>query len=165
MTRKRYDDNSTEFGLWIRGDKVAFKEKTGNDMATNVLSIASRKNRSGGGFYATNIDFVWMNYLGNDIMLVEEKRHGGKIKSIQKEAFDIVDCALRFACDSGCLFPRLRDERGRQKRCEREMNYHGFHTLIFQNTNPEDGWMRLDGKFITISKLLKFLRFEKTATP
>lgn len=38
--------------------------------------------------------------------------------------------------------------------------YKGFHLIQFENTNPEDGLTKLDGKLISKDNLIKFLRFE-----
>jgi hypothetical protein len=44
MTRKRYDNHSTEFGLWLREQEEL---------------------KSSLGFVATNLDFIWSNYKTN----------------------------------------------------------------------------------------------------
>lgn len=66
MTRRRFDDHSTEFGLWLRG----------------VPELDS-----GDGFLATNLDYIWMNYKTGQWMLIEEKRYMAKMKRWQKGVF------------------------------------------------------------------------------
>jgi hypothetical protein len=92
------------------------------------------------GFVATNLDFVWCNYDTGEWMLIEEKRFGAAIKSWQRE-----------------IFKRLHDA------CKGADGYKGFHLLVFEKTNPEDGKIFLDRKEITKDDLLKFLKFEKLA--
>jgi hypothetical protein len=87
------------------------------------------------GFVATNLDFIWYNYKSGKWMLLEEKRHGGLIQFYQRALFNKID-----------------------KLCQRDSLYCGFHELVFENTNPSDGRMWLDGKAITVNELLKFLQ-------
>lgn len=159
MTRKRFDDYSTEFGLWLRGDKEKFKEKTGFDMVTDVSSIASRPSNAvftpviqSRGYAGHNLDYVWFCYTENKLMLVEEKRHKAKQKKSQRIVHGLVDTAFKFACDNNCTFLN--------KQAEVKIKYFGYHIIIFQKTNPEDGWIKIDGVKVTIDQLLAFLRFE-----
>lgn len=115
-TRKRFDQHSTEFGLWLR----------------NQQEIDSSL-----GFIATNLDYIWHNYKTGDWMLLEEKRHGGNIKLWQNQLFNKLD--------------RL---------CKVDSHYKGFHKIVFENTSPEDGEIRLDGDVITKSELLEFLQYK-----
>jgi len=118
MTRPRFDEHSTEFGLWLRKQP----------------EIESKK-----GYVATNIDFLWANYKNGFWMLLEEKRHGGKPTKSQIELFTLLDGILKRLGQYGI--------------------YKGFHYLIFERTNPDDGKMWLDGDEITIRELLDFLTF------
>ncbi len=88
------------------------------------------------GYIATNLDFIWENYKTGDWMLLEEKRHKGTIKLWQKQIFDRID-----------------------KLCRADNHYKGFHRLIFENTNPDDGLIWLDGKIVTSETLIEFLQF------
>lgn len=90
------------------------------------------------GFVATNLDYMWENYNSGQWMLIEEKRYNSKVKTYQTRMFTKIDKSIK-------------DE-----------NYKGFHILIFENTNPEDGLMTLDGKIITKEQLIDFLRFKNT---
>lgn len=70
MTRRRYDNCSTEFGLWLR------------DQPEIDSSL---------GFVATNIDYVWLNYETRKWMLIEEKRYARRMTHAQRGAFKTVD--------------------------------------------------------------------------
>jgi len=74
MTRKRFDSNSTEFGLWLR-------EQSEIDSSL--------------GFVATNVDYVWRNYKTGEWMLIEEKRFGRKPRFYQEEIFQLLDWCAR----------------------------------------------------------------------
>jgi hypothetical protein len=74
MTQQRRDNNSTEFGIWLRQQE----------------EIDSRL-----GFTPTNIDYMWMNYKNNYWMLIEEKRYGKMPKFYQVEAYMLVDKASK----------------------------------------------------------------------
>lgn len=74
MTKVRYDNHSTEFGLWLRG----------------VHEIDS-----GDGFLASNLDYIWMNYKTGDWMLIEEKRYMSKMKRWQKDIFRTIHKASK----------------------------------------------------------------------
>lgn len=88
------------------------------------------------GFVASNIDYIWANYKTGDWMLIEEKRFNKKPKFYQSNLFKKMDAACRGAD-----------------------GYFGFHTIIFEKTSPDDGWIELDDKRVTPSELLAFLRF------
>jgi hypothetical protein len=89
------------------------------------------------GFVATNIDYLWRNYKTGAWMLIEEKRHGAFIKQYQ-----------------GIVFAKINEA------CKSDINYKGFHVIVFSETSPEDGKIVLDGIEISKIQLLAFLRFE-----
>jgi len=72
MTKKRNDNHSTEFGLWLREQS----------------EIDSKL-----GFTTSNIDYVWHNYKTGEWMFVEEKRHGAKMSFSQHQIFKKVHAA------------------------------------------------------------------------
>jgi hypothetical protein len=115
MTKPRFDDKSTEFGLWLRNQKEI---------------------DSGLGYITSNLDYIWRNYNTGDWMLIEEKRYLSNIKLWQKQLFDRID--------------RL---------CRSDSHYKGFHKIVFEKTNPDDGFILLDDKRITKVELLNFLKF------
>lgn len=126
MTAQRKDNHSTEFGLWLRNRAPDNKTVLRDDDPLD----------SSYGFLATNLDYIWCNYKTGELMLIEEKRFGTKVKRWQKDIFR----RLHFA---------LKGMKG----------YRGFHLLVFEKTNPEDGKIWLDRKEISKDELLKFLEF------
>jgi hypothetical protein len=116
MTKERFDNHSTEFGLWLRKQKEIDSEL---------------------GFITTNIDYMWRNYKTNQWMFIEEKRHGSQPREWQRKMFKIINGL-----------------------CKLDINYKGFHLLVFENTNPDDGKIWLDKKEINKEELIRFLIFE-----
>jgi len=88
MTRSRYDNHSTEFGLWIRQQE----------------EIASEL-----GYITTNVDFMWRNYKTKQWMLIEEKRYNKRPGNWQKTMFDVLDAASK-SDNNYCGFHYLRFE-------------------------------------------------------
>lgn len=82
MTRPRFDSNSTEFGLWLRGQLPGQK--------TDVSCIDSNL-----GYLATNVDYVWRNYHLPPWMAIEEKRYQAPVRLWQEHTFRIVDQAFK----------------------------------------------------------------------
>jgi hypothetical protein len=74
MTRQRFDEHSTEFGLWLRDQK---------DIDSNI------------GYVATNIDYMWENYKTKEWMLIEEKRFCGNVTWCQNKMFEKIDNACK----------------------------------------------------------------------
>ena len=70
MTRPRYDDHSTEFGLWLR---------------------EQREIDSSRGFMATNLDYVWFCSRTGEWLMIEEKRHGIRPRRFQMGLFRRLD--------------------------------------------------------------------------
>jgi len=88
------------------------------------------------GFIATNLDFIWHNYRTGQWMLMEEKRCMKQIPPWQARLYQMVDVCCKVA----------------------GTNYCGFHRLVFEHHSPTDGQMWLDGKLLTESELVEFLR-------
>jgi len=93
------------------------------------------------GYIATNIDYLWKNYKTGKWMLLEEKRYLGKFHYAQRETFKWLYKLLE---SLGNLLP----------------GYEGFHSIVFENTNPDDGKIYLDKKSITKQELIEFLSFK-----
>ena len=94
-----------------------------------------------------DIDYVWHNYRENWFMTLEEKTHNGTQTLSQKDTQGIVFQFLRSASPRKCL-----TIHGAQT-----VEYRGHHVIIFENTTPDNGSIRLDGKDITKEALINFL--------
>ena len=70
MTQQRRDNNSTEYGIWLRQQPELDSEL---------------------GFVTTNIDYLWMNYKTSEYMFKEEKRHGKMPKKYQVSIYQLLD--------------------------------------------------------------------------
>lgn len=114
-TRKRNDNHSTEFGLWLREQC---------EIDSNL------------GYIATNIDYMWKNYKTGEWMLIEEKRYNREPTWPQRGMFKTIHRAID-------------DDK-----------YKGCHLLQFENTDPDDGEIRLDEILIDGETLMRFLKFE-----
>lgn len=89
------------------------------------------------GYNTSNVDFMWMNERASQWLFIEEKRWLAKIPPAQQRVFEKVDQSI----SSG--------------------DYLGFHVLIFERTNPDDGRMILDGRELLRDDLIEFLTFGK----
>lgn len=116
MTQQRRDDESTEFGIWLR----------------HQPEIDSSR-----GYVATNIDYIWKNYKSGKWMIIEEKRFGGQPKFYQQEIFDKLDLVSR-----------------------NDQLYCGLHIIVFENTSPDDGFIKIDGIKVDREELINFLQFK-----
>ena len=99
MTTRRRDNHSSPFGLWLRDQR----------------EIDSKR-----GFIATDIDYIWKNYITNEWLLLEEKRYGKKPTRPQINMFSQIDRYL--------LSSKL---------------YRGYYIASFENTSPDDGLIDL----------------------
>ena len=99
---------------------------------------------SGNGFLATNLDFIWTNYTTKNWMMIEEKRYMSFPKPWQQKMFRAIDKAARS-----------------------DINYRGFHLLMFEKTSPTDGriFLNFTKNEITLNQLLEFLMFKKAYRP
>ena len=74
MTQQRRDNNSTELGLFTRGQLP--------EQQTDVSEIDSEK-----GFVTTDIDYIWRNRYTGKWMLLEEKRYKDKYYDLSKNKY------------------------------------------------------------------------------
>ncbi|MCK4818212.1 hypothetical protein KA005_20750 [bacterium] len=89
-------------------------------------------------YWNTNIDYLWYQKASGLWMLKEEKRFGWLPKNWQVELFKLIDAA-----------------------CRKDENYRGFHVIVFEKTNPDDGYIWLDGRYdISPAELIEFLQFK-----
>lgn len=77
MTRPRYDEHSTEFGLWLREQE---------ELDSSI------------GFVTTNLDYIWRDYKNKQFMLIEEKRFGSTLKFPQSRLLKEVHEGLTNHC-------------------------------------------------------------------
>lgn len=88
------------------------------------------------GYTTTNIDYLWRNYNTGEWMLIEEKRYSTRPDWSQGVSFETIHSAIK------------------------SEKYKGFHLIVFEKTNPDDGVIWLDGVNISKEKLLDFLQFK-----
>jgi hypothetical protein len=67
-------------------------------------------------------------------MFIEEKRHNSFVRDWQLSMFRLLDASARH-----------------------DPEYLGFHLVVFENTSPLDGYVKLDGKFASVADLVEFL--------
>jgi len=132
MTRPRYDEHSTEFGLWLR-----------------VYGPDSKKD----GLDIENLDYIMFNYKQGWLACIEEKRHEAKLTWAQEDTLFVVDQLLRYGAETERV---VKTRRG-----WRQIKYNGLYVVRFENTKPEDGWIELNGKQIVREDLIQFLRTGK----
>ena len=100
------------------------------------------------------------------IMLVEKKIHGKEPEPWQTDTLNIFGQFLRN--DKKTPFKGRRAQvENRPCKAYSTMNRKvivvkafGYHLLQFENTNPNNGWIRWDRKEVTICQLIKILKFE-----
>jgi len=92
------------------------------------------------GFLASDLDFILQNYKTKKIMLLEIKTRGTDLKSWQKNLFRNMHNWI-------------------VKGITKDWEYLGFHVIMFENTNFNDGKVFFDYKQSsqeTIKKILSF---------
>ena len=132
MTRQRNDSHSTEFGLWLRKQDCIGSKRT--------------TTKSNQAFVASNLDYLWEDYISGQWIIIEEKRYNSKLTFPQERQFKKLNDAI------GCEL------------------FRGFFILTFEKTNPEDGRIFLRSihcgqkQNVTITKeeLFLFLQFKRT---
>src|SRR4030067_2137198 len=84
--------------------------------------IRNKLPASSTGFCVTNQDWVMWNWKERKLMFVEEKTHGGSIANWFKRLIkDVLHPAiLKYAK-------------------ENEIDYRGYHLIVFENEGPTDG--------------------------
>ncbi len=154
--KKRLDDKSTEFGLWLR-EQEKFLPSKKEDIQLFLFKNEYKSYTDNGGkksfddwikkdyegliklFNTTNIDFIWSEYNETGLwMAIEEKRKNLSSHWAQDELFKLIDKAFMLS----------------------SFQYQGFHKLTFEETSPIDGRIYIDKKEINEKELIKFLRFE-----
>lgn len=96
-----------------------------------------------------DIDFVIFNYITGDIMTLEAKERYGRVGDAQKDTHSTLYQLIMLSSNA-----TVQTKRG-----VRPIKYHGHHLIQFQNTTPEDGRIKLNGKHVTKEQLRTFLNF------
>lgn len=90
------------------------------------------------GYIATNLDYIWGNYKTGEWLLIEEKRYNKCMTRTQTEQFKTLHDAAA-----------------------NDVNYKGFYLIVFENTSPDDGYVKINGEIVSSSDLVSFLMFDK----
>jgi len=98
-----------------------------------------------------DVDYIVFNYLTGDLMTLEEKQQNKGVSKAQGDTHHILSQLLSLS--SGSVVDTLRGPR--------KITYHGHHLIQFENTGPEDGMVRIDGKIVTKEGLARFVNFGK----
>lgn len=88
------------------------------------------------GFVSTNLDFVWGNYITGRWMIHEEKRFMSALTYSQEKLYRKLD------------------------HCISDTLYAGFHHIMFENTNPDDGKVFVNDTLLSTDELILFLQFD-----
>ena len=90
---------------------------------------------SSNGYVTSDIDYVWNDYNSNKFMFIEEKCNMATSDFSQSKTFKLVRSSIN------------------------NSNFYGFHLIQFENTNPSNGKVYLDGEEIPEEQLEEFLKF------
>lgn len=94
-----------------------------------------------------NLDYVWFRYYDNWFITIEEKTHGkeydlekrGDVSQIQSHG--LIKQMLSAA--SGGLYDISFAD---WSRTNEQVFYKGHYVITFENTTPDDGWMKINGE-------------------
>ena len=138
MRDLEHEGNGTPFGAWLR-------KQTDLSSAPKAAALSIQD--------MDYVHYVAHQYMLSKIMLIEEKRYGGKMTEAQRDTMGVVHQMLTAGTKGGLLVDTLR---GRRK-----IDYYGFHVLVLSRTTPDDSeWMTWDGVNIDAEDLKRILRFE-----
>lgn len=132
MTREVQVYSKTPFSEWIR---IYGPDSSEDEDAIDI----------------EDIDYVVFNYLTGDLMTLEEKQNGAGVSKAQADTHHVVSQLLAIA--SGDIVGTRRGPR--------RITYHGHHLIQFENTGPEDGLIKIDGKIVNKEELVRFVNFGK----
>ena len=105
-----------------------------SDWTRKVKRLDSRK-----GFYATDIDLIWISKWGaGSYFLIETKCKMAEVKSTQHNTYAKI-----------------------ARNCLKDKDFKGLVYLQFENTGPEDGKIFWNSVEITTEQLIEYLAFEK----
>ena len=134
FTRKRNNSGGSPFGMWLR-------EHPDLDSRRIHLDIE-------------DIDFIPFLYERGLLSLLEEKIGYLNFPTVaQADTHGVIDQALRFAF-AHPDFMASRYFSGRPNK----ITYGGYHLVQFENTNPDDGGIHLNGMPISQEDFTSFLQ-------
>ncbi len=126
MTKQSIYKEGSPFSEWLR--------KLSKPLDSGVIS-------------SHNLDYIWHNYRQNWLILIEEKRFGGKQTFAQHDTHSIVEQMLRYSSEHDC---KVKTARGKIV----QVDYRGYYLVIFEKTNPEDSaWISINGRLATKQEL------------
>lgn len=105
------------------------------------------------GYDRRDLDISWFNFIEGKIMLISEKTFGASSNRSERDTYGIWDQCAKYAC------PRIEFERLFANRPKR-IAYYGYHEVTFELEGPLEGWIKIDGHFVSIHQLLDFHKFE-----
>jgi hypothetical protein len=92
------------------------------------------------GFMVSDLDFILQNYKTKKFILLEVKTRGVEVKPWQYNLFKNLDKWISQGVDD-------------------DWTYIGFHTLTFENSDFNDGFVYFDGVLNNESDIIKKLSF------
>jgi hypothetical protein len=133
-----YDNNGTPFGRWLRKqrelDSKRFHLSIQNiDYANHRFKVTRNSRRI------------------QAMMLLEEKRYLAESDFAQLDTLMIIDQVFKYA--DGIDVVNYEGET-------LPFHYFGLHTIQFENTTPDDGYVLWNGVLVDRNTLCKLLRFE-----
>ncbi len=94
-----------------------------------------------------DLDYVWHDYQANWLLTMEEKRFGGQSSPAQRDTHGVV--AQMLAASDGMVVRTLRGVR--------PVRYLGHYEIVFENTSPDDGWIKINGHDVSRRYLVSLL--------
>jgi hypothetical protein len=117
------------------------------------------------GYFKMDIDQMWCHYCKEThilkFMFIEEKTNDAVPYNKQRDIIRLLDFACFETYKDGKIYKKL-SYHITDSRIDYDITiqYHGFHCISFQNTNPLDGRIWLNKMDITEPDLQKFLQFD-----
>jgi hypothetical protein len=113
------------------------QEKTGERSLAFSRWIKEKLPGTETGYIVENLDWIFHNYKQKILLIAEEKTHGGQLRYAQSKLFmGIIEPALKMWCEKN------------------NIQFLGFHTIRFENTNPNDGKIYWDDELISEETLI-----------
>jgi len=119
------------------------QEQTGVRDLTFSRWIRRKCPDSSTGFMVSDLDFIIYDYKAKNIMFIEVKTRGAKLREWQRILFNHISKWVKNGISE-------------------DWKFYGFHTIQFTNTSFNDGLCKFDGVDVTENELLDILSFKKT---